>query len=313
MKKKFLFIIIIAVLFFSSTPFSLLALTVDGSTAPGTKFVAKKEYGELFPPKTIFFGADGQPTPVTVTQALGNPVNERGFIWPKENFVVFGASTGFFTTGTATVLFSSPSPAVDVVTLYSATPAGGSIVGSIGYGFPDSGFNAWGIYYVTIGLNLVQSGETTGFSLKWEVVPEFTLAVTPLDVPSGKLGDFGTISFGEGGLPQTFILSTETNFFEDYIITVSTPGIFNEFGTELKGVKLFSDGISGGKVKGAKIPISTVTPLVSDTEIVVYSSGSKSGLEGPSDFFTMGIAMEPPIGQQAGTYEGTIIITLMTK
>lgn len=307
MKKRLLPLIVgVSILFFSLNE-KANALSVNGSTAPGEIFVAKKEFGELFPPVTIFFGSSGQPTPTTVTHALGNPVNERGFIWPKENFVVFGASTGFITTGVGTVLFSSPAPAVDVVTLYSITPAAGSLVGSVGYGFPDSSPDqAHGTYVVTISINLVQSGETVTFSLRWEVVPEFDLGVTPL---SGATGDFGSISFGEGPTPQEFILSTRTNQAEPYIISASTPGITNEFGTELKGVKLFSSGISGNSLKHVEIPISVTTPLESDTEVVVYESNP----EGNSDFISMGIAIEPPFGQQAGTYSGTVTVTMVTK
>ncbi len=284
-------------------------LNVNGSTAPGTIFVAKIEFGQLLPAVTIFFGAGAvpaHPAPTRLTQALGNPVNERGFIWPKENFVVFGDSANFITTGTGVVGFSSPAPAVETVLLYTITPAAGAFVGSVGYGFPDSSPDqAHGTYNVTISLNALPLGQRVTFSFRWEVVPEFNLALVPLN---GANGDFGTVSFGEGAANQNFILATQTNQGEQYIITMGTSGITNQFGTDLEGITIFSDGNSGNRLRNVEIPIATATPLLTDQEIVLY----RSNPQGNSDFFNLGIAIVPPFGQQAGDYAGTILFTMTT-
>lgn len=310
MKKLILVLgITFLTLFLGQQKASAQVLSVNGSQAPGTIFVAKIEFGQLLPPVTIFFGAGpvpAHPANTRITHALGNPVNERGFIWPKENFVVFGANTGFFTTGTGFVGFSSPSPAVDVVHLYTVTPAGGAFVGSVGYAFPNvSPDQAHGTYNVTIGLNALPLNQTVGFTLQWIVVPEFNIQVTPLN---GANGDFGTISFGEGAQNQEFIISTQTNQGEPYVISASTPGIVNQFGTVLEGITLFSDGRSGNKLKRFEIPISVATPLLEDQEVVIY----RSNPDGNSDFFNLGIAIVPPFGQQAGDYSGSIVLTMVS-
>lgn len=286
-------------------------LTVNGSGAPGTIVVATINFGELLPAVTIFFGAGpapAHPNPTTITHALGNPVNERGFIWPSDNFVVFGANVGFFTTGVGTVLFTSPSPAVDVVALYSVAPAAGAFVGSVGYAFPDaSPDQAHGTYNVTIGINALPLGQGVGFTLQWTVNPQFDLIITPLT--GGGTGNFGSVAFGEAPDNQEFILSTQTNQAEPYIITLETTGIVNQFGTELDGMVVFSDGISGNGLSGVEIPIVTPTPVVSNQSIVLYQSNSI----GNSDFFNFGIAIVPPFGQQAGDYSGTVVITIVSR
>lgn len=311
MKKTILFLLLVLSisLIALSNQASAQVLTVNGSQSPGTIFVAKIEFGQLLPPVTIFFGAGpapAHPTPTTITHALGNPVNERGFSWPKENFVVFGGNTGFFTTGTGTLSFSSPSPAVDAVALYSVTPAGGAFVGSIGYAFPSASADiAHGTYNVTIGISALPLNQSVGFTLKWIVVPEFDLLVTPLN---GATGDFGAVSFGEGAQNQEFIISTRTNQGESYVITLSTPGITNQFGTTLDGIKVFSDGISGNSLRNVEIPISVATPVAPDQEIVLY----RSNPQGNSDFFNFGIAIVPSFGQQAGDYSGSLVLTMVS-
>jgi len=286
-------------------------LSANGSTAPGTIFVGLSTFDSpLLPPITIFFGAGpvpAHPAATTITQALGNPVSNRGTIWPKENFVVFGASTGFFTTGTAVVLFSSPSPAVDIVSLYSVTPAAGAFVGSVGYGYP--GVNPdqpHGIYIVTISLNTLPVSQTVTFSLRWQVQQRFKLLIVPT---SAGRGDFGSVSFGEGAPNQEFVIATQTNEGEPYIITMETEGIMNQFGTILEGITIFSDGFSGNALKGVEIPIQIPTPLLPNVPIVIYQSNSL----GSSDFFNLGIAIVPPFGQQAGDYSGVIVLTMVTK
>lgn len=301
---------LVGALLFCATPAAFpQAFSVNGSQAPGTIFVAQIEFGQLLPPVTIFFGAGpvpAAPTPTTITHALGNPVNERGFIWPKANFVVFGGNVGFFTTGTGALLFSSPSPAVDVVGLYSVTPAAGAFVGSIGYAFPGSSPDqAHGTYNETISLNAVQLPATVTFTLQWRVVPRFRLILTPI---TGGRGNFGSVAFGEAPTNQEFFVSTETNEGERYIITVETSGITNEFGTELGGVRIFSDGLSGNNLRQFEIPIRVATLILANQEIVIYRSNS----DGNSDFFRIGIAIEPPFGQQAGTYVGTLTFTMTT-
>lgn len=291
--------------------FSLLAspasaqLTVNGSAAPGTIFVATINFGQLLPPVTIFFGASpGAPIPTIVTHALGNPVNQRGFIWQKANFVVFGANN-FISTGTGVIGFSSPSPAVDVVALYTVTPDAGAFVGSVGYAFPNSSPDqAHGTYNETISIAATSFGNVT-FTLRWTVNPRFRLFVTPQS--SGR-GNFGSVAFGEAPQNQSFIVSTETNEGERYIITINTSGITNQFGTQLSGINVFSDGISGNNLRRVSIPIKTATPVVPDQEIVLYRSNEV----GNSDFFNMGLAIVPPLGQQAGDYSGTLIITMTT-
>jgi len=286
-------------------------LTVNGSTTPGIIFVGTSTFDSpLLPPITIFFGAGpvpAHPILTTVTQALGNPFNDRGNIWPKENFVVFGASAGFFTTGTAVVLFSSPAPAVDVGPLYSVTPAAGAFVGSVGYGFPGvSPDQPHGTYTAPIRLSALPLAQTVDFSLRWVVEPRFKLLIVPIS--SGR-GNFGSISFGEGAPNQEFVIATQTNEGESYIITMDTEGIINQFGTILEGITIFSDGFSGNALKGVEIPIQTPTPLLPGVPIVIYQSNAF----GSSDFFNLGIAIVPPFGQQAGDYSGVIVLTMVTK
>lgn len=290
--------------FFSSQ--ASAQLSVNGSTAPGTITVGTINFAQLLPPVTIFFGASpGAPTPTIVSHALGNPVNQRGFIWPSANFVVFGASN-FITTGTGTILFSSPSPAVNVAGLYSIVPAGGAFVGSVGYGFPNSSPDqAFGTYNVTIGIGATSFG-SVGFTLTWTVNPIFNLIVTP--ATSADNGNFGSVAFGEAPANQAFILATQTNQGVPYIITLNTDGITNECGTQLQGIKVFSDGFSGNNLTHVTIPIKVATPVLPNQEVVLYRSNEI----GNSDFFNLGLAIVPPLGQQAGDYSGSLVLTLLT-
>lgn len=287
-------------------------LSVNGSTNPGVIFLGITTFDQpLLGPVTLFFGAGAvppHPTPTILAQSfVGLPLNDRGFEWPRENMTIFGASTGFFTTGTGGVLFTSPSPAIDVVGIYNITPAAGAFVGSVGYGFPGvSGDQAFGIYTKTITLVAQPLQQSVNVTFRWQVVARFRLILT--DVSAGR-GDFGSVAFGESPPNQEFVLGTQTNYGEPYIITLSTPGIINQFGTELQGIKVFSDGLSGNNLRGVEIPISVATPVVSNQEIIIY----KSNPRGNSDFFNLGLAIEPPFGQQAGDYSGTIVLTMTTK